>query len=102
MEKKLASFVEISRALNSVLDLTRLLEIIMDSAITAVGVERGILFLKSADGSLQPRAARNVAKETLANAEQISKSIIAEVAESGKYFLSSHIREELDLSHCPS
>lgn len=102
MDKALASFVEISKALNSVLEVGPLLENIIDSAISSVGVERGILFLKAPDGSLQPRAARNVEKDTLANAEQISRSIIQEVASSGKYFLSSNIQEDPDLHQRPS
>jgi Nif-specific regulatory protein len=94
MEKTLASFVEISKAINSVLDIDQLLETIMDAAITAVGVERGILFLKNAEGDLQPKVARNVEKETLANAEEISRSITNEVASSGKYVLSSNVQDD--------
>lgn len=88
------SLVEISNAINSILEVDRLLEEIMDRAITAVGVERGILFLKSPDGSLEARVARNVEKETLANAEEVSRSIMNEVAASGKYFLSSNLLDD--------
>jgi transcriptional regulator with GAF, ATPase, and Fis domain len=94
MDKTLSSLVEISKAINSVLEIDRLLETIMDSAIDSIGVERGVLFLKDPDGSLQPRVARNVEKETLANATEISRSITAEVASSGKYVLSSNVQDD--------
>ncbi len=94
MEKTLASFIAISKAINSLLDIDELLETIMDSAITAVGVERGVLFLKDGDGVLQPKAARNVERETLENATEISRSITTEVASSGRYFLSSNVQND--------
>lgn len=102
MRKEIESFIEISKAINSVLDLDRLLETIMDNAIEVIGVERGILFLKSADGNLEPRAARNVEQETLANAAEISNGIMTEVASSGKYFLSSNIQDDPALKGHPS
>jgi Nif-specific regulatory protein len=102
MRKTLESFIEISKAINSVLDLDRLLETIMDSAIRSAGVERGILFLKSTDGNLEPRVARNVEKETLVNAEEISRSITNEVAASGKYFLSSNVQGDPSAMQRPS
>ncbi|MBI1803779.1 MAG: sigma 54-interacting transcriptional regulator [Ignavibacteriae bacterium] len=102
MEKTFHSIIEISKAINSVLDIDQLLETIMDAAIQSVGVERGILFLKLPDGTLQPRAARNVEKETVVNAEEISRSIIAEVASSGHYFLSSNIQDDPNIMQRPS
>ena len=102
MEKSLESFVEISRAINSVLDLDQLLETIMDKAIASIGVERGIIFLKSADGLLKARVVRNVEKETVVDAEKISRSVIIQVAESGKYFLSSNLLDGPDSEKRPS
>ena len=102
MEKNLETLLEISKTINSVLDFSQLLETIMDSAISSVGVERGILFLKSLDGELEPKVARNVEKETLVNAEEISRSITTEVASSGKYFLSSNLQEDPNVMNRPS
>ncbi|HEV8537932.1 MAG TPA: sigma 54-interacting transcriptional regulator [Bacteroidota bacterium] len=102
MQSRLESFIEISNAINSVLELDRLLETIMDKAIAMIGVERGILFLKSSDGGLVPHAARNIEKETLADAEDISRSITTEVAASGKYFLSSNIQDDPNTVNRPS
>src|SRR6266849_5440289 len=102
MQTRLESFIEISNAINSVLELDRLLETIMDKVIAVIGVERGILFLKGSDGSLMPHAARKIEKETLADAEEISRSITAEVVSSGKYFLSSNIQDDPDLMNRPS
>jgi Nif-specific regulatory protein len=98
MEQRMQSLVEISNAINSILEVDRLLEEIMDRAITAVGVERGILFLKSSEGSLEARVARNVEKETLDNAEEVSRSIMNEVAASGRYFLSSNLQDDPNAS----
>ncbi|MBI3765331.1 MAG: sigma 54-interacting transcriptional regulator [Ignavibacteriales bacterium] len=102
MERTLESLFEISKALNSVLDIDQLLEIIMESAVASVGAERGILFLKSSDGALQPLVARNVEKETVVNAEEISRTIISEVAGSGKYFLSSNLQDDPNILSRPS
>jgi Nif-specific regulatory protein len=94
MDKTLTSLFDISKAINSVLEIDQLLETIMDAAITAIGVERGILFLKDGDGGLQAKVARNVERETLENATEISRSITAEVASSGKYVLSSNVMDD--------
>ena len=102
VDRTLRSLVDISKAINSVLDIDQLLETIMDSAIASVGIERGILFLRLPDGTLQPRVARNVEKETLADAEEISQCIISEVVGSGKYFLSSNMQNDPDLTSRPS
>ena len=102
MQTRLESFIEISNAINSVLELDRLFKTIMDKAIEVIGVERGILFLKSSDGALEPHAARNIEKETLADAEDISRSIMTEVASSGKYFLSSNMQDDPNVMSRPS
>src|SRR5258706_16076162 len=102
MDNTLHLIFEISKAINSVLEIDQLLETIMDATIQSVGVERGILFLKLPDGSLQPRAARNVEKETVVNAEEISRSIITEVASSGQYFLSSNVQDDPTIMQRPS
>ena len=102
MQARLESLIEISSTINSVLELDRLLETIMDKAIAAIGVERGILFLKSTNGSLLSHAARNIEKETLVDAEDISRSIMSEVASSGKYFLSSNMQNDPQMMSRPS
>jgi Nif-specific regulatory protein len=102
MQPRLESLIEISSTINSVLELDRLLETIMDKAIEVIGVERGILFLKSANGSLVSHAARNIEKETLADAEDISRSIMSEVASSGKYVLSSNMQDDPRMGSRPS
>ena len=102
MNNKLESLVEVSRAINSVLELDQLLETIMDAAINVIGVERGIVFLKGADGELDARVVRNVEKQTLADAEEISRSITSEVAASGKYVLSSNVLDDPNVMNRPS
>jgi Nif-specific regulatory protein len=99
LDKTTSSLVEISKTINSILALDELLERIMDLAIREIGIERGILFLKTSDGDLEPRVARNVEKETLVNAEEISRSITTEVAATGKYFLSSNIQDDPHQKH---
>lgn len=99
LDKNSSSLVEISKTINSILALDELLERIMDAAIQEIGVERGILFLKNADNNLEPRVARNVEKKTVVNAEEISRSITAEVAATGKYFLSSNIQDDPHQKH---
>lgn len=84
----------INRAINSELDVDRLLEIILDSAIELTDAERGFLIVKE-DGKLGFRVARNFDRESLEHPEfSISKSIAEQVLESGDPILTLNAQED--------
>ncbi len=86
---KLRKLLEINKAINSELNVRRLLERILDTAIAITGAERGFLLLVErergegggpAGESLKVRASRNVDKETIKRAEgKLSRSVLRDV-----------------------
>ncbi len=64
-EQKLRTLLDASKAINSSLVLEDVLDRVMDSAITVTGAEKGFLILVEPDGSLKPKAARNIDRTTL-------------------------------------
>jgi transcriptional regulator with GAF, ATPase, and Fis domain len=81
--KDLTAFVEIARALNQELDLTRLLTRIVDAAIQLSGAERGFLILGHGEESTV-EVARNFAQEEVNSPEfKISRTIAQRVRETG-------------------
>lgn len=83
---RLAALFEVSRVLNSSLDLEEALVIVIDAAIRLSGAERGFLMLlDQASGQFLFRVARNVRRETLAeDAFEISRSVVQEVSRTGQ------------------
>jgi PAS domain S-box-containing protein len=72
--------------INSTLDLTQVLNEVMDTLVKLTGAERGYLMLRDEQtGELAFRVARNMDRETLAEEEfEVSRSIVREVAGSGQ------------------
>lgn len=84
----------INRAINSELEVERLLEIILDSAIELTEAERGFLIVKEGDG-LGFRVARNFDRESLEHPEfSISKSVAQQVLADGKPVLTLNAQED--------
>ncbi len=68
---------QVSRLVASNLDLTTLVQQILDLAIECLGAERGILFLGGDPGSeLVPAVARSISGQELDELEQISRTIL--------------------------
>lgn len=82
----LETLYQVSRALNSSLDLEEALALVIDSAIRLAGAERGFLMLYDEAGlRLDFRIARNANREALDEAEfEVSRSVVQEVARTGK------------------
>ena len=80
-QEQLHALYEIAQVLNSITDIDRLLDRVMDIAIQTVDAERGFLVLKEDDdaGKLTVRTARNIAPEAALSISDISHSIIEEV-----------------------
>lgn len=92
---QLQALAEISSVVNSSLDLTTVLNEVMDTIIKLTGAERGFLMLKNDAGELDFRIARNVDRETLqASSFEISRSIVNRVAQSGEPVVTTNAQED--------
>jgi Nif-specific regulatory protein len=82
-EHNLRTLYEVAKKINSVLNLDQLLDNIMDSALEAMNGERGMIFLIENE-QLSLKVSRNVEKETIRDATEISLSILRDVLNAGK------------------
>jgi len=84
-EDSLRSLLAASRAINSSLVLSDVLERVMDSVMEVTGAERGFLMLREADGTLRAKVSRNIEPVAL-DQEMIpaSRSIIEKAIEARK------------------
>ncbi|HIN86291.1 MAG TPA: tetratricopeptide repeat protein [Myxococcales bacterium] len=93
----LARLLDINQRLNSELDLDRLLEYIIDSAILLTGAERGFLLMvdpktdsQSDEDALKIKVARNIDQENIRNKRyKVSYSIAQQVIEKGEATLTT-------------
>ncbi|MBN1680049.1 MAG: SpoIIE family protein phosphatase [Anaerolineae bacterium] len=88
----LVTLYEITRTLNSSLDLDEVLENIMDRVIEITGAERGFLMLCDEErDELEFRVARGIDRSDLESPEfQVSTTIVEEVAQSRKPLLTDN------------
>ncbi len=82
----LETLYRITQKIISILDLDELLDAVMDLALETLKGERGMIFLLE-DEDLKLRAARNVEKQSVKDASEISSSVIYDVAHGGKPML---------------
>jgi Nif-specific regulatory protein len=80
-QEHLQALYDISQTINSITDIDRLLEQVMDTAIHAAEAERGFLVLNEGD-SLTVRTARNISPEAAMDKEGFSRSIVSEIIRS--------------------
>ncbi len=82
---RLRALADTSGVINSSLDLSSVLNEVMDTIIRLTGAERGFLMLKNERGELQFRIARNLERESLdSSAFQVSRTVLSQVAASGE------------------
>lgn len=82
---RLAALFEVSQALGSSLDLSEVLNQVMDAVIRLTKADRGFIMMFGENGGMDVRAARNVDRETIeGQAMEVSRSVVREVAASGK------------------
>ncbi len=92
---KLAALADIGRIVNSSLELSEVLRIVMDTIVRLTGAERGFLMLKGEDGELQISMARNWERETIDESElTISRTVINRVVEQGHSVLTTNAQED--------
>lgn len=95
-QKRLVALYQVSQALGSSLDLTEVLNQVMDAMIRLSGAERGFLMLlDETTGQLDVRVARNFGRETLAPREvEVSRTITREVADSGRPVITTNAQSD--------
>ncbi len=90
---ELRRLLQLNRALNSELNLRKLLEKVLDTVIVVSGAERGFLLLfkdgkAGAAGDFSVKVSRNIDQESIRDArEKISSSLVREVIDSGSSVL---------------
>ncbi|MCD6379923.1 sigma 54-interacting transcriptional regulator [bacterium] len=91
---KLEILIDVTRALNSTLNLNELLAKIIDSIIKLADTDRGFLMLANNNGKMTFRIARDKNERTLEERDfEVSYSIINEVAQKGTPLFISDLME---------
>ncbi len=95
-ETHLALLYKVSHSLGSSLDLSEVLNQVMDAIIQLTGAERGFLMLMDWEtGRLRLRAGRNVDKETIeGKAMEISRTVVRRVVKHGEPVVTSNAQED--------
>jgi PAS domain S-box-containing protein len=92
---QLRALADTSNVINSSLDLTTVLNEVMDTIVRLTGAERGFLMLKDRSGGLTLRIARNVERESLdSSAFQVSRTVVDQVAASGEPVLTTNAQAD--------
>jgi len=94
--ERFTALYDISRVLNSTLDLDELLDLVMDIVIRTTRAERGFLMLRDREtGQLRFQVARNMSQETIAGPSfEISRSVVERVARHGEVVLTTNAQED--------
>lgn len=95
-QARLAALYEVSARLSTTLDLSELLNLVMDAIIQLTGAERGYLVLiDNLTGELQTAVARNVDQETIEGSSmEISRTVVRRVLNSGEPLLTDNAQED--------
>ena len=100
-EERLEVLIRVTRTINTIRELDPLLNKIMDLALETLSGERGFIMLFSGSGksdekTLEPRVARNLAREDILSETTISRSSALDVANSGKPLLLGRSEDQID------
>jgi K+-sensing histidine kinase KdpD len=95
-QARLAALYEVSSQLGASLDLSQVLNQVMDAIIELTGAERGFLMLYDEEnGRLNTMAARNVDQESIDDqTRQISRTIVEHVVASGEGILTDNAQKD--------
>jgi adenylate cyclase len=92
---RLRALADTASVINSSLDLSSVLNEVMDTIIRLTSAERGFLMLADKRGELQFRIARNVDRESLdSSAFQVSRTVLSQVAESGEPIVTTNAQAD--------
>ncbi|PYU98993.1 MAG: hypothetical protein DMG10_26625, partial [Acidobacteria bacterium] len=88
-----------SGVINGIRDLDKLLEAVLDLLLQAVGVQRAFVFLRNEKtGDLRFVKGRNVKRESMEQAEKISRSVLQDVYSQGRPFVSANAQSDSRVS----
>lgn len=95
-QTRLAALYEVSAQLGTTLDLTELLNQVMDSIIQLTGAERGFLMLQdNPTSSLQTMVARSVDQEAIDDRSlEISRTVVERAVSSGQGIVTDNAQED--------
>jgi len=94
-EDRLSLLYRISQTFNSSLDLSEVLNRVMDEVIATTRAERGFVVLRDSDGAFRFAAARGIDQSTVEAPEfQVSRGIVDRVAAEGRPLLTSDAQQE--------
>ena len=96
--EKLTMFLEAARKLNTTGVLDEILITLVETTLKLTRAERGYVFLKAEDGSLQLAAGCNSKGEQLTNDQTFSSSILQDALNSASEFLVTDTSQSLDLA----
>ena len=94
---QLVTLLEVSRKINSQLNLQMLLDEIMDLAIGLLHAEKGLILLRNESKELTVQVARHMDKHSIADVVELSRSIIKKVEEEGKSVLLQNVPDSGDI-----
>ncbi|MBN2146772.1 MAG: GAF domain-containing protein [Anaerolineales bacterium] len=93
--KNMHALAEIGQVINSSLELSEVLRIVMDTIVRLTGAERGFLMLRDETGELTSRIARNWEKESIDPSEfAISSTVVNRVVSEGQPVLTTNAQED--------
>ncbi len=93
--QRMFALVDISRVVNSTLELDEVLRIVMDTIIHLTGAERAFLMLKDEKGQLRTEIARNWDQESISGDDlAVSHTVINRVVNTGQPILTTNARED--------
>lgn len=88
--QRFALLYQLSQTFNSSLDLSEVLDRVMDEVVKALKAERGFIALRDQGGELEFRSARGIDRTTIDHPEfEISRGVVEEVAKTGEGMLVS-------------
>lgn len=102
--ERVGCLARISRAINSVLTIDQVLDIIMDELVRHTGAERGfIMLVQPESGALEFRVARGVDRVRLDDPQwQVSRSVVEEVFSTHRPVLSHNAASDARYRDAPS
>jgi adenylate cyclase len=93
--KNMHALADIGQVVNSSLELTEVLRIVMDTIVRLTGAERGFLMLRDENGKLTTRIARNWEQESIDSSEfAVSRTVINRVVNDGLPVLTTNAQED--------
>jgi signal transduction histidine kinase len=92
---ELATLYEIIGVMNSSLDLTKTMGLVMDSLIHLTGAERGCLMLLDDEGDLEIQAAQNFDQQTINAFDlKVSRTVVQDVVETKQPVLTTNAQRD--------